>query len=159
MLDQQVTDRFVGCQGWENSPISVIASLPFASGSTPTSSRPLELTSADVRAALESQNRLVPAGQVGGAPAPQGQEFTFTVQLQGRLRSIGEFEDMILKTTNDGSLVRLRDVGRVSLGGENYNIQSTDMDGVPSVGMLIYQLSGSNAVEVAESSEQRIHGL
>ena len=105
-----------------------------------------ELTSADVRAALESQNRLVPAGQVGGAPGRQGQEFTFTVQLQGRLRSIGEFEDLILRTTIDGSLVRLEGCGRVSLGGEQYTIQGTDMDGVPSVGMLIYQLSGSNAV-------------
>ncbi|MEX1317892.1 MAG: efflux RND transporter permease subunit, partial [Synechococcaceae cyanobacterium] len=74
------------------------------------------LTSADVRTALQSQNRLVPAGQVGGEPSPQGQPYTFTVQLQGRLRSLEEFENLILRRMGDGSLIRLKDVGRVSLG-------------------------------------------
>ena len=81
------------------------------------------LSAADVVAALQSQNRLVPAGRVGGAPAPAGQPYTFTVQLQ--------------------------DVGRVSLGGETYDITATDLRGVPSVGLAVYQLSGSNALEVS----------
>ena len=81
------------------------------------------LSAADVVAALQSQNRLVPAGRVGGAPAPAGQPYTFTVQL--------------------------KDVGRVSLGGETYDITATDLRGVPSVGLAVYQLSGSNALEVS----------
>ena len=58
----------------------------------------------------------MPAGKIGGAPAPEGQEYTFTVQLQGRLTSIQEFENIILRTTDAGGLVRLKDVGRVEAG-------------------------------------------
>ena len=107
------------------------------------------LTSSDVVRQLQSQNRLVPAGKVGGAPAPKGQEFTFTVQLQGRLTTEREFENIVLKTTDDGGLVKLRDVGRVSLGGETYGIDAMDLKGTPSVGVAVYQLSGSNAIEVS----------
>ena len=107
------------------------------------------LTSADIVAALDSQNRLVPSGKIGGEPALNGQEFTLPVQLQGRLLGVDEFENMVVKTTKDGGLVRFSDVGRVSLGGENYSTTATDLQGIPSVGMAIYQLSGSNALEVS----------
>ena len=113
-----------------------------------------QLSAADVVAALQSQNRLVPAGRIGGAPAPAGQPFTFSVQLQGRLLQNEDFENLILRNTGDGALVRLRDVGRVSLGGESYDISATDLRGVPSVGLAIYQLSGSNALEVSKGVEQ-----
>jgi HAE1 family hydrophobic/amphiphilic exporter-1 len=112
------------------------------------------LSAADVVAALQSQNRLVPAGQVGGAPAPDGQPYTFSVQLQGRLLQNEEFENLILRNTGDGALVRLRDVGRVELGGEFYDISATDLRGVPSVGLAVYQLSGSNALEVSQGVKQ-----
>ncbi len=108
------------------------------------------LTSTDVVNQLSSQNRLVPAGQVGGEPSPKGQEFTFTVQLQGRLRSVEEFENMIVRTADQGGLVRLRDVGSVQLGGESYAVSATDLQGVPSVGLAVYQLTGSNALEVSD---------
>ena len=75
------------------------------------------LSATDVVNQLRSQNRLVPAGKIGGAPAPEGQEYTLTVQLQGRLTSTEEFENIILRTTDAGGLVRLKDVGRVELGG------------------------------------------
>jgi HAE1 family hydrophobic/amphiphilic exporter-1 len=112
------------------------------------------LSASDVVAALSSQNRLVPAGQVGGEPSPQGQQYTFTVQLQGRLRSVKEFENMIIKTTADGSLIRLSDVGRVELGGESYSLAATDLQGVPSVGLAVYQLSGSNALQVSQGVKE-----
>jgi len=92
----------------------------------------------------------VPAGQVGGEPSPKGQQFTFTVQLQGRLRSVEEFESMVVRTAEEGGLVRLRDVGRVQLGGESYAVSATDLQGVPSVGLAVYQLTGSNALEVSD---------
>ncbi|RZO52103.1 MAG: RND transporter [Prochlorococcus sp. MED-G132] len=107
------------------------------------------LTSADVMGAIESQNRLVPAGNIGGEPSAEGQIFTFPVQLNGRLVSIGDFENMVVRTTEDGGLVRFSDVGRVVLGGESYSNSATDLQGVPSVSMAVYQLSGSNALEVS----------
>jgi len=112
------------------------------------------LNAADVVTALQSQNRLVPSGRIGGAPAPEGQPYTFTVQLQGRLLKNEDFENLVLRNTGDGALVRLRDVGRVSLGGETYDINATDIRGVPSVGLAIYQLSGSNALEVSQGVEK-----
>ena len=108
-----------------------------------------KLTSADVIKALDSQNRLVPAGKIGAEPAPDSQGFTIPVQLQGRLLSVGEFENMVVKNTKDGGLVRFKDVGRVSLGGEDYSTSATDLKGIPSVGIAVYQLSGSNALEVS----------
>jgi HAE1 family hydrophobic/amphiphilic exporter-1 len=112
------------------------------------------LSAADVVAALQSQNRLVAAGQLGGAPAPTGQPYTFSLQLQGRLIALPEFENLVLRNTNDGGLVRLKDVGRVELGGESYAIAATDINGVPSVGLAVYQLSGSNALEVSDGVKQ-----
>ena len=107
------------------------------------------LSATDVVNQLRSQNRLVPAGKIGGAPAPEGQEYTLTVQLQGRLTSPEEFENIILRTTDAGGLVRLKDVGRVQLGGEAYGIDAIDLKGASSVGLAIYQLSGSNAIDVS----------
>ena len=114
------------------------------------------ISSNDVVTQLRSQNRLVPAGKIGGAPAPKGQEFTFTVQLQGRLTTPKEFEDIILKTTDDGGLIRLKDVGRVALGGEIYGIDALDLRGNPAVGVAIYQLTGSNAIVVSDGVKQVI---
>ena len=107
------------------------------------------LTSTDVVQQLQSQNRLVPAGKIGGSPAPKGQQYTFTVQLQGRLTTESEFENIILKTTDAGGLIKLKDVGRVSLGGEAYGVDAMDLKGTPSVGVAVYQLSGSNAIQVS----------
>ncbi len=154
ILDQNLTDPIRRVRGVGSLTYFGNRQLAYRIWLDPNQLISNDLTSADVRAALQSQNRLVPAGQVGGEPSPQGQPFTFTVQLQGRLRSLEEFENMILKRMGDGSLVRLKDVGRVSLGGETFNISATDLNGVPSVGMALYQLSGSNAVDVSSGVQQ-----
>ena len=114
------------------------------------------LTSTDVVQQLQSQNRLVPAGKIGGAPAPEGQQYTFTVQLQGRLTTESEFENIILKTTDSGGLIKLKNVGRVSLGGEAYGVDAMDLKGTPSVGVAVYQLSGSNAIQVSNGVKEVI---
>ena len=101
----------------------------------------MELTSSDVVNAIRSQNRLVPSGKVGGAPAPDDQQFTFTIQLQGRLTSEDEFRDLVINT-KDGGLIRLRDVGEVELGGNSYEISAVNLEGNPSVSMAISQLGG-----------------
>ncbi|MEB3200000.1 MAG: efflux RND transporter permease subunit [Synechococcaceae cyanobacterium] len=150
LLDQGLTDQLRRVRGVGEVTYFGNRKLAIRLWLDPVRLTQANLTAADVVAALQSQNRLVPAGQVGGAPAPDGQTYTFTVQLQGRLLRNEEFENLVLRNTGDGGLVRLRDVGRVSLGGETYDINATDLRGVPSVGLAIYQLSGSNALEVSE---------
>src|SRR3954454_9769977 len=78
------------------------------------------LTPAEGIDAIKEQNLQAPAGQVGAAPSPKGQEFTYTVKAPGRLVTAEQFEDIILRQTSNGGEVRLKDVGRAELGSENY---------------------------------------
>ena len=87
---------------------------------------------------------MVPAGKIGGSPAPEGQEFTLTVQLQGRLTTVQEFENIVLRSTADGGLVRFKDVGRVELGGETYGIDAMDINRT----LLLLVLPSINSREV-----------
>ncbi len=153
-LDQGLTDQLKRVRGVGEVTYFGSRKLAVRLWLDPDRLTQANLTAADVVQALQSQNRLVPAGRVGGAPAPDGQPYTFTVQLQGRLLRNEDFENLVLRNTGDGGLVRLRDVGRVTLGGETYDITATDMRGVPSVGLAIYQLSGSNALEVSDGVKQ-----
>jgi HAE1 family hydrophobic/amphiphilic exporter-1 len=155
-LDKNLTDNIKRVQGVGDVVYFGNRKIAFRLWLDPEKLAANGITSNDVVTQLRSQNRLVPAGKIGGAPAPKGQEFTFTVQLQGRLTSEKEFEDIILKTTDDGGLVRLRDVGRVSLGGEVYGIDAIDLRGNPAVGVAIYQLTGSNAIVVSDGVKQVI---
>ncbi|MEB3262400.1 MAG: efflux RND transporter permease subunit [Cyanobacteriota bacterium] len=154
VLDQGLTDQLKRVRGVGEVTYFGNRKLAIRVWLDPDKLTQLNLSASDVVSALQSQNRLVPAGQVGGAPSPEGQPFTFTVQLQGRLLRQLDFENLVLRNTADGGLVRLKDVGRVSLGGETQDISATDMRGVPSVGLAIYQLSGSNALEVSDGVEQ-----
>jgi HAE1 family hydrophobic/amphiphilic exporter-1 len=106
-----------------------------------------KLTASDVVNALREQNVQVAAGQVGQPPSRPGQTFQISVRAAGRLSEPSEFEDIIVKTTDDGTLVRLKDVGRVELGAEDY---ASDLlfNGHPAVGIGITQLSNANALEV-----------
>ncbi len=149
LLDQNLTDAIRRIPGVGDLTYFGERKLAFRLWLDPDKLTAFGLTSNDVVEALSSQNRLVPAGQVGGEPALKGQEFTFTVQLKGRLVSEEEFNDLIIRTTPDGGILRLRDVGRASLGGENYALTATDIRGVPSVGMAVYQLSGTNALRTS----------
>ncbi len=106
-----------------------------------------KLTASDVVAALREQNVQVAAGQVGQPPARAGQSFQISVRAVGRLTEPAEFENIILKTAEDGTLVRLRDVGRVELGAEDYGSE-LQFNGQEAVGLGITQLSNANALEV-----------
>lgn len=107
------------------------------------------LTVADVFQAVEAQNASHPAGQIGGPPAPAGTEFTFNVISEGRLETAEQFGDIVLRTSQDGSQLRLRDVGRVELGAESY-FQRGRFNGSPAVVLVIYQSPESNALETAQ---------
>ena len=108
----------------------------------------LGLTVPDIANTITQQNQLSPAGQIGGPPATPGTEFTYTVRTQGRLLDEQEFGDIILRTMSDGSQVRLKDVARLELGTMLYNAVGRH-DGRPAAVLAIYQIPGSNAIEVA----------
>jgi HAE1 family hydrophobic/amphiphilic exporter-1 len=106
----------------------------------------LNLTVSDILAAINAQNTVNPSGLVGGPPTPHGQEFTYAITAQGRLVSEKEFGQIIIRENPDGSIVRLKDVARVELGAQLYNIVGK-LNGKPAAVMAIYQLPDSNAVD------------
>lgn len=118
----------------------------------------LGVTATDVIAAIQTQNNVNPAGQIGGEPIPRGQEFTYTVRTQGRLVKPEEFGNIVLRANPDGSILHLRDVARIELGDQAYTI-SGRYNQAPAGVMAIYQLPGSNAVETARSVTQRMKEL
>jgi hydrophobic/amphiphilic exporter-1 (mainly G- bacteria), HAE1 family len=107
------------------------------------------LTGQDVINALKDQNLQVGAGQIGQPPSPKGQQYQINLQAVSRLKDPKEFAEIVLKTGSDGSLIRLRDVGRVELGAQDYttNLRFSGQEGV---GLGVSQLTGSNALQVAE---------
>ncbi len=108
----------------------------------------LGITVPEIVSAIQSQNTVNPAGQIGGAPVPKGQEYTYSVRAQGRLTSPEEFADIIIRELPDGGVVRVKDVARVELGSQDYTVVGR-LNGKPSAIMAIYQLPGSNAVQAA----------
>jgi hydrophobe/amphiphile efflux-1 (HAE1) family protein len=109
----------------------------------------LGITATDVANAIREQNVQAPAGEVGAPPAPSGQEFQYTVQVKGRLTSVPEFADIIVRANPDGSLVRVSDIGRVELAAEDYSSFSR-LNGTPTVVLAVMQLPGANALDVAK---------
>ncbi len=105
------------------------------------------LTANDVVQALREQNVQVAAGSLGQAPAPAGQMYTLSVRALGRLSEASEFDNIILKSGRDGSLVRLKDVGRAELGAETY-AANLRFQGVEAVGFGVTQLPGANSLDV-----------
>jgi HAE1 family hydrophobic/amphiphilic exporter-1 len=106
----------------------------------------LNLTVNDILNAINAQNNANPAGQVGGPPTPHGQEFTYSITVQGRLVTEKEFGEIIIRENADGSIVRLKDVARVELGAQLYNVAGK-LNGKPAAILAIYQLPGSNALD------------
>jgi multidrug efflux pump len=117
-----------------------------------------DLSSADVVQAVEQQNIQVAAGQIGQPPAPTGQAFQYTMTTLGRLTDEEQFGDMVLKSDDQGRLVRLRDVAEVQLGALSYD-QLCTLDGAPSVALSIFQLPGSNALDTADKVRSKMDEL
>jgi HAE1 family hydrophobic/amphiphilic exporter-1 len=109
----------------------------------------------DVVQALQQQSEQVTAGQIGAPPAPQGQSFQYTLNVAGKLADAAEFAEVIVKTGKAGEITRLRDVGRVELGSQNYG-QVFELDGRPAAGLAIFQAPGANALDVAEQVRKRM---
>jgi hydrophobic/amphiphilic exporter-1 (mainly G- bacteria), HAE1 family len=113
----------------------------------------LGITVTEILNAIKAQNTVNPAGQVGMEPVPKGQEFTYTVRAQGRLETIEDFENIVIRANQDGSMVRLKDVARAELGAQMYNIIGR-MNGKPAAIIAIYQLPGSNAIQTMDAAKK-----
>jgi multidrug efflux pump len=109
----------------------------------------LGITVPEIISAVQKQNTVNPAGQIGGEPIPSGQKFTYTVRAQGRLQTPEEFGEIVVRANPDGSFVRVKDIARIDLGAQTYNIKGR-LNGQPSAILACYQLPGSNAVKAAE---------
>ncbi|MGZ3567706.1 MAG: efflux RND transporter permease subunit [Thermodesulfobacteriota bacterium] len=113
----------------------------------------LGITVPDIVNAVQKQNTVNPAGQIGSEPVPPGQEFTYTVRTQGRLISAEDFGSIVLRANSDGSIVRLKDVARIELGATTYNLWSR-IDGRPAAVMAVYQLPGTNAIATVQGARK-----
>lgn len=113
----------------------------------------LNITIPEIVNAIQTQNTVNPAGQIGAEPVPPGQEFTYAVRAQGRLEKEEEFSEIIVRAQPDGSFVRLKDVARIELGSQTYNIIGR-LNGKPAALIALYQLPGTNAIEAAEGTKK-----
>ncbi len=118
----------------------------------------LGLSIDDVAAAIKSQNKQASIGSVGSMPADTDQPLVYTLKTTGRLSSVRDFENIIVCTTEQGGLVKLRDISRIELGSESYSMHSK-VDGAPSAMVSMAQASGSNALEVMEGAKKTIAEL
>jgi hydrophobe/amphiphile efflux-1 (HAE1) family protein len=109
----------------------------------------LGITVTDIVNAIQAQNTVNPAGQVGGEPALANQQFTYTVLAQGRLATPEEFGNVIVREAPNGGIVRVKDVARVELGTQDYSLVSR-LNGKPAAAIAVYQLPGTNAVQTVE---------
>jgi len=116
------------------------------------------LTTIDLTNALREQNVQVAAGQIGGQPAPKDQPFEYSISTLGRLQTVEQFENIIVKRGEQGQLVRVRDVARVELGAQSYK-WFAKLDGAPSSAIAVYPAPGANALNVAEGIKTELDRL
>src|SRR5579871_1080149 len=112
----------------------------------------------DVIQAIQQQSQQVAAGQVGSPPTPPGQAFQYTLNVNGRLEDVGQFEDIIVKTGNNGDVTRVRDVGSVELGAQTYS-QLFSLNNQPAAGIGVFQSPGANALQVQQAVEKKMAEL
>jgi HAE1 family hydrophobic/amphiphilic exporter-1 len=108
--------------------------------------------------AVQAQNTVNPAGQIGGEPIPPGQQFTYAVRSQGRLETEEQFENIVLRAAPGGAILRVKDVARVELGAQNYNMTAR-LNGKPAALIALYQLPDSNAVDAAKGAKKVMETL
>ncbi|HEU0184572.1 MAG TPA: multidrug efflux RND transporter permease subunit, partial [Blastocatellia bacterium] len=118
----------------------------------------LGLAVPDLANAVRQQSAVNPAGKLGAEPVPSGEEMTYTIRAQGRLKTPEEFGQIVVRSNPDGSVVRLKDVARIELGALNYQ-QRSRMNGQPSATIAVFQAPGSNAIEVANGLKKTIAEL
>jgi len=111
----------------------------------------LNVTIPEIVNAINAQNKVNPAGKVGGEPVPPGQEITYAVRAQGRLETERQFGRIVVRANPDGSILRLQDVARVELGSQTYDFAGR-LNGKPAALVALYQMPGSNAIEAVQGA-------
>lgn len=117
-----------------------------------------KLTPADVYSAIQSQNMEVSAGTVGEPPLDRKEAFQFTLTAKGRLTTPDEFGNIVIKTLPDGKYLRLKDIARIDRGSASYSVTSTQ-NGKQAAAIAIYQLPGSNSLNVAKNVKAKMQDL
>ncbi len=124
----------------------------------PDSLAKLDITVNEIVNAVNAQNTVNPAGQIGGQPVPGGQEFTYSVIAKGRLVTEEEFGNIVVRESSDGAIVRLKDVARIELGEQFYNLQGR-FNGSPSAVLVVSQQIGSNALSTVKQLRAEMEKL
>ncbi len=118
----------------------------------------LGITVSDVKTAITEQNIQVAAGKIGGAPSPETQQFQYTLQTKGRLEDPVDFENIVIRAREDGSIVYMRDIARIELGSKSYDAFAT-LNNKPSATLAVYQQPGANALEVGDAVKALMDNL
>ncbi|HEU4855491.1 MAG TPA: efflux RND transporter permease subunit, partial [Nitrosospira sp.] len=118
----------------------------------------LDITPTEIAAVVREQNRDFPAGRVGREPTPHGTELTIPVITRGRMSEVKEFEEMIVRAYPDGSMVRMRDVARVELGAQSYDLEGR-WNGKPNTFLLTFLSPGANALDTVQRVRQEMDRL
>lgn len=118
----------------------------------------LGVSTSDISAAISAQNAQYAAGKIGAEPAPSSQQLSFTVTAKGRLIEPEEFGNIIIRAQGPNGVLRLKDVARIELGAQNYNVASA-LNGQPGVALPIFLQSGANALETAEAIKAKVEEL
>lgn len=157
-VNQRIKDEIARVPGVGNVQVFGAGQFSMRVWLDPQRLRTYGITASDAVDAIRQQNRQVAGGRVGGAPAVDGVAYEYTVNVPGRLSEIGEFESIVVKTAPDGRLIRLRDVARIELGADSYSL-SSQLNGEPSATIAIYQIPGSNIIQVADGVQAKLAEL
>lgn len=152
-VDRYLRDPLLRLPGIGDVSLTGSGNLAYRLWLNPDQLNRFRLTINDVSVALQRENVLAALGQVGDAPSPADQQYNLPLRMEGRLRSQEEIENLIVAPLGDGNSVRLKDLGRVSLGDENYNSSARNLRGQSTVALSIFQRDGSNALELSDAVE------
>ncbi|RME71062.1 MAG: multidrug efflux RND transporter permease subunit [Verrucomicrobia bacterium] len=154
-LNQSVKDEIARVDGVGKVQTFGVGEFSMRIWLDPERMRALKLSADEVIAAVREQNVQVAAGQIGEPPAPKGQAFQRVINVKGRLSSPEEFENIVVRSTADGRVVRLKEVARVELGSDLY-LFSARFNRKPCAALAVYQTPGANALAVAEGVKARL---
>ncbi len=157
-VNQRIKDEIARVPGVGNAQVFGAGQFSMRVWLDPQRLNSYGLTSGDVVDAIRRQNVQVASGRIGGAPAEEGVAYEYTVNVPGRLSEIPEFEKIVVKTSSEGRVIRVRDIARVELGSDSYTL-SSQLNGEPSATIAIYQIPGSNIIAVAEGIEAKLAEL
>src|SRR5439155_6960610 len=118
----------------------------------------MRIAPTEVIQAIQQENVQAAAGKIGGRPVPNGQDFELPITMKGRLEKASEFEEIIVRRRDDGSIVRVKDVARVELSSENFNTASF-LDGKPAGGLAVYQYADANGLDIVEQVRHEMDRL